>query len=123
MPVYRVVILMNLALATGVLVGYLWRQSEVDALRDDLHRARLGKLERQTQPQQWSVKGIVRGSLPELGALLITHEPIDELMGSMTMAFPVTDRQLLSVARPGDRVRFTLVRRDRDLLVVALERE
>jgi Cu/Ag efflux protein CusF len=123
MAVYRVVILVNLALAVGALAGYLWRQSEIDAFRNDLNRARLSTLERSTQPRQWSVNGIIRGSLPNRGALLITHEPIGELMGAMTMAFSVADQRLLDDARAGDRVRFTLVQRNRDLIVVALERE
>lgn len=123
MPVYRILILVNLALAVGVLAGYLWRQSEVDALRNDLNRVRLGTLERTTQPRQWSVSGIVRGTLPDRGALVVTHEPIRELMGAMTMAFSVADRTLLGATRAGDRIRFTLVRRDRDLIVVAVERE
>jgi Cu/Ag efflux protein CusF len=123
MPVYGIVILVNLALAVGVLAGYLWRQSEVDALRNELNRTRLGVLERGTQPRQWSVSGIVRGTLPDRGALVVTHEPIPELMGAMTMAFSVADRRLLGATCAGDRIRFTLVRRDRDLIVVAVERE
>lgn len=123
MAVYRVVILVNLALAIGALAGYLWRQSEVDALRNDLNRARLETPERATQPRQWSASGIVRGPLPDRGALVITHEPIGELMGAMTMAFPVADPRLLGAARAGERVRFTVVERERDLIVVAVERE
>jgi Cu/Ag efflux protein CusF len=123
MPVYRVVILVNLALAAGVLAGSFWRQSEIDALRNDLARARLAVPERSMQPRQWSLSGIVRGPLPDGGALLITHEPIGELMGAMTMAFSVADRRLLHVARAGERVQFTVVERDRDLIVVAVERE
>jgi Cu/Ag efflux protein CusF len=123
MPVYRIVILVNLALAVGALAGYLWRQSEIDALRKDLNRARLSALERATRPRQWAVSGIVRGQLADRDALVITHEPIGGLMGAMTMAFSVADRQLLRVAGAGDRVRFTLVQRDRDLVVVAVERD
>jgi Cu/Ag efflux protein CusF len=123
MPIYRVVILLNLALAVGVGAGYLWRQSEIDALRSDLNRARLGTLGRATQPQQWSVSGIVRGSLPEREALVITHGPIGELMGGMTMAFSVADRRLLGAVSAGERVRFTLVRRDHDLIVLTVARE
>jgi Cu/Ag efflux protein CusF len=123
MPVYGLVILVSLALAVGVLAGYLWRQSEVDALRNELNRTRLGVLERGTPPRQWSVSGIVRGTLPDRGALIVTHEPIPELMSAMTMAFSVADRRLLGATRAGDRIRFTLVRRDRDLIVVAVERE
>jgi Cu/Ag efflux protein CusF len=123
MRVYHVVILVNLALAAGALAGYLWRQSEVDALRNDLNRIRVGVLERATQPRQWSARGIVRGPLPDRGVLVITHEPIGELMGAMTMTFAVADRRLLGVADAGEHVRFTVVQRDRDLVVVAVERE
>jgi Cu/Ag efflux protein CusF len=123
MAVYRVVILVNLALAVGVLAGYLWRQNEVDSLRNDLARARLATLERAKERRQWSANGIVRGPLPDRGALVITHEPIGDLMGAMTMAFSVADRRLLDAARAGERVRFTVVERDRDLIVVGVERE
>jgi Cu/Ag efflux protein CusF len=123
MRVYRVVILVNLALFAGALAGYLWRQSEVDALRNDLNRTRQRVQERATQPRQWSASGIVRGPLPDRGALVITHEPMGELMGSMTMTFAVADRRLLRVAGAGERVRFTVVERNRDLVVVAVERE
>jgi Cu/Ag efflux protein CusF len=123
MLVYRVVILVNLALAAGALAGYFWRQSEIDALRNDLNRARLGVLEGGLQPREWSVSGIVRGPLPDRGALVITHEPIGSLMGAMTMAFSVADRRLLDLAHAGERVRFRVVERARDLIVVAVERE
>ncbi|HEY7364475.1 MAG TPA: copper-binding protein [Methylomirabilota bacterium] len=123
MAVYRVVVLVNLALAVGALAGYLWRQSEIDALRNELNRARLGVLERGEQSRQWSASGIVRGTLPDRGALVITHEPLGGLMGAMTMAFAVADPRLLGVARAGERVRFTVVERDRDFIVMAVERE
>jgi hypothetical protein len=38
--------LVNVALAAGVLAGYFWRQNEIDALRNDLNRARPAALER-----------------------------------------------------------------------------
>ena len=41
----------------------------------------------------------------------------------MTMQFPVTDRRLLDVARAGDLVRFTVVTRDHELVIIAVERE
>jgi hypothetical protein len=88
MPLYRVVILVNLALAVGTLAGYLWRQGEIDALRSDLNRARLARLTPAVTPRQWSASGIVRGPLSDRGALLITHEPMGP-MRAMTMAFPV----------------------------------
>ncbi len=123
MRVYHVVVLVNCALAAGALAGYVWRQSEVDALRNELNRARLEALERSRQPREWSVSGIVRGPQADRGALVITHEPIRGLMGAMTMTFSVADRSLLGVARVGERVRFTLIERNRDLIVVAVERE
>jgi Cu/Ag efflux protein CusF len=44
-------------------------------------------------------------------------------MGAMTMAFSVADRDLLGVARAGEGIRFTVVERDRDLVVVMVKRE
>jgi Cu/Ag efflux protein CusF len=123
MQVYQVVVLVNLALAVGGLAGYLWRQAEVDALRRALNDERLAVVRREGQPHQWTVSGIVRGTVPDRGALMLTHEPIRPLMGAMTMAFPVADRHLLEAGRVGDLVRFTVVTRGRDLVIVAVERQ
>jgi Cu/Ag efflux protein CusF len=58
--------------------------------------------------QQWDVRGVVRGTLPEMQLVVLTHEEIPGLMAAMTMAFRVVAPELLQSVRVGDSVRFTL---------------
>ena len=122
MRLYKAVILANLAFGLGLLSGYLWWQRDVDRLSRELAATR------QSNPalpsvQGWSVLGIVRGVLAKDGMVIITHEPIPGLMGSMTMAFRVSDRALMRGLGPGDRVQFTLVAADKDLVLVEVRKE
>jgi len=50
----------------------------------------------------------------------INHDDIPGLMAAMTMSFPVTAAELLSGLAPGTRVRFDVLRQDRNLLVTQL---
>jgi len=54
---------------------------------------------------------------------LLTFPGVDPSakMGAMTMHSRFTDRRLLEAARAGDRVRFTLVKLGRELMIVAVE--
>lgn len=120
---YKVVILVNLALAAGFLFGYHWWGQETARLRRELEAARRATLASPGGEQSWSVRGIVRGVAPEQNLILITHEEIPGLMGAMTMGFPTTDGKLLRGLTPGDRVEFTLKARGNELVMVALRKE
>jgi Cu/Ag efflux protein CusF len=122
MRLWKVVILVNLALALGLVAGYLWWDREVARLRREVETVRQ-EARVPVAPRRWVVQGIVRAPLPDQGLVLITHEPIPGLMGAMTMPFRVSDGGLMRGIEPGDRVQFVLVATGDDLLVVALERD
>jgi Cu/Ag efflux protein CusF len=117
MRLWKVVILLNIALSVGVGLGYLRWAREVRSLRDEV--ARLRAEAARPDPQSWTVRGIVRSVIPKLGAIFLTHEAMPGLMEAMTMGFEAADPKLLDGLAPGDAVRFT-VRRDAERLVLVM---
>jgi Cu/Ag efflux protein CusF len=117
MRVSKVVILVNLALGVGLLIGYQWGAREA--------RQAAPALTAPGSPQgrQWTVKGIVRGTLPEQGMVVITHEPIPGLMGAMTMGFRVEPGRSLDGLQAGEVVELELDGRGAELRVVALRKQ
>jgi hypothetical protein len=98
MPVWQVVLLVNLALGVGMGVGYASWGRQVKSLEQDLDaaRARIERLERELKAraagapageQQWEARGVVRAIFPGSDMLVITHEEIQGLMPAMTMGF------------------------------------
>jgi len=122
MKLWRVVLLLNLALAVGVLLGWLAWGREVSRLE-----ARLSQSQRVVViggEQTWVVKGVVRAVIPEIQVLVLTHDEIPGFMSAgMTMGFKVKDAKLLERARVGDVVRFTLTGVPPDLQITALATE
>lgn len=123
MRLWKVVILANLLFGLGLLSGYLWWQRDADQLRRELAAARQAPAAGATGKRSWAVMGIVRGVLPKDSSVILTHEPIPGLMGSMTMTFHVGDRALLKGLEAGDRVQFTLLSANKELIIVALRKE
>lgn len=123
MRLWKTVILVNLALALGVLAGYHWWAQEVERLRRELDMVRSSPPAAPVAVKSWRVTGIVRGVAGSDGRILITHEPIPGLMGAMTMSFRVANRTLLTGLSLGDRVQFSLVQADKDLVLVSLRKE
>lgn len=123
MRLYKVVVLINLALGVGFLLGYHWWGQETARLRRELEAARRVTLAVQGGEQSWSVRGIVRAIAPERNLLLVTHEEVPGLMSAMTMAFPTADGRLVRGLTPGDRIEFTLKAQGSELVVVALKKE
>jgi Cu/Ag efflux protein CusF len=122
MKLWRAVLLLNLALAVGVLLGWLAWGREVSRLE-----ARLGQSQRVVViggEQTWVVKGVVRAVIPEIQVLVLTHDEIPGYMSAgMTMGFKVKDAKLLERAHVGDVVRFTLTGVPPDLQITALATE
>lgn len=121
MRLYKAVILVNLAFGLGLLAGYLWWERDVSRLQRNIEEIR-----RNNPPasgQSWTVNGIVRAALPNERLLVITHDRLPGLMGSMTMAFRVADPRLTEGVTPGDRVEFTVVKAGGDLILVALRKQ
>lgn len=117
---WKAILLVNLALAVGVGVGYLrW------GYQAGTRRSAGGVEQREAAARgwgSWTVRGIVRAVLPDLGALLVTHEAIPGLMPGMTMGFEVADPRLLAGLTPGDPIQLTLLEKNQRLLLIAIER-
>ncbi len=123
MRLYKVVILVNFALALGFLAGSLLRAGEVDRLRRELATAQQTRKAQEASETTGTSRGIVRGVFPERKLLYLTHEDIPGLMPSMTMGFTTEDPKLTRGLVPGDRVQFTVQKTGKDYLVIALRKE
>ena len=106
MAVWRVVLLVNLALALGLLSGYVWWGREAERLRQELARTRAASLA--GVEREFHAQGVVRAILPELNVVVVTHDEIAGYMPPMTMGFRVATPQLLNGVAVGDSVRFIL---------------
>jgi Copper binding periplasmic protein CusF len=117
MPVWQAAIMLNLALALGLGVGYATWGRKADALDRDLDgaQARLERLERERRAclggarsgeQQWDGRGVVRAVYPQI--VVITHEEIQGLLSRRTTGFRVAVAAASPVIVVGDAVRFSL---------------
>jgi hypothetical protein len=132
MPVWQVALVLNLAFAITLGLGYAgWgrRASMLDRELDAV-RVQVERLERERQAcaggarageQQWDGRGIVRAVYPRL--LIITHEEIRGLLPARTTSFRTASPALGEPLHVGDPIRFSL--RGTvvdDVAVVAVER-
>jgi Cu/Ag efflux protein CusF len=122
MRLWRVVVLVNLALGVGLLFGYLAWGREVVRLGQEL------ELARRQQPgigstRTWHGRGVVRAVLPELNVVVLTHDDLVGYMGAMTMGFRVHDPKLYEGLDIGDTVRFTLTGAPPNVEITALAKE
>jgi hypothetical protein len=83
MRLWKVLVLLNLALCVGIGLGYLRWAREVRSLQDEIDRLRAQAA--RPSAQSWTVRGIVRSLIPKLGAVFLTHEALPGLMDAMTM--------------------------------------
>ncbi len=120
MRLWKVVLLLNVALGVGVGLGYLRWAREVRSLEEQVVRLRAEAA--RPELSTWTVRGIVRSVVAPLGAVFLTHEAMPGLMEAMTMAFEAENPKLLNGLVPGDPVRFT-IRKDGDrLILVSIEK-
>jgi Cu/Ag efflux protein CusF len=122
MRLYKVVLLVNLAVGIGVLLGSLWWGQEVGRLRREVTALRQGALARPSPEGSWSADGIVRVIAPEINRIFIDHGDIPGLMEAMTMAFEPADPSILNGLSPGDQVRFTLRQQGEHLILLTIEK-
>lgn len=122
MRLWRVVVLVNLALGVGLMLGYLAWGRETTRLAEELGRAR-GQQVVAGVPRAWQARGVVRAVLPELNVVVLTHEDLVGYMGSMTMGFRVHDPKLYEGLDIGDTVRFTLGGVPPNVEITALAKE
>jgi Cu/Ag efflux protein CusF len=122
MRLWRVVLLINVALALGLMLGYLAWGREVSRLDQELQQAR----REQTVAggvRSWQSRGVVRAVLPELNVVVLTHDELAGYMGSMTMGFRVHDPKLYDGLDIGDVVRFTLSGAPPNVEITAIVKE
>lgn len=122
MRLWRVILLVNLALGVGLLLGYLTWGRQIPSLERELDVARqqagLVGIER-----TWAVRGVVRAVLPDLSVVILTHEDIPGFMGPMTMGFRVREPQLYRGLDIGETIRFTLTGVPPNVVITAITRE
>lgn len=120
MRAWLVVIVVNLALAIGVGGGYLYWGRQAEQLAVELKAARKAP---QPPEREWTdVAGVVRGVMPELGVVVLSHGDMQGYMRPMTMGFKVASPQLYQGLEVGDDVRFTLRGRPPRVNIVAMEK-
>jgi len=122
MRLWRVILLVNLALGVGLLFGFLAWGREVARLGQELDVARRQQFAVGSQ-RSWQARGVVRAVLPELNVVVLTHEDLAGYMGSMTMGFRVHDPKLYEGLDIGDTVRFTLTGAPPNVEITALAKE
>jgi Cu/Ag efflux protein CusF len=120
MRLWKVVLLLNVALVVGIGLGYLRWAREVRSLEEQVTRLRAES--NRAAVSSWTVRGIVRSVIPQLNVVFLTHEAMPGLMEAMTMGFEAQDRKILNGLAPGDAVRFTVRRDGERLVLVAIDR-
>jgi len=118
MAVWKVVLLIDLALALGVGGGYVWWGRNVDRLGRELAEARAAA----AGPREFHAEGVIRAVLPEIGIVVITHDEIAGYMPAMTMGFRATSPKVYDAVEVGDAVRFTLSGVPPNLALTAIEK-
>jgi Cu/Ag efflux protein CusF len=119
MRMWKVALLLNLALLLGIGGGYLWWGRRAGQLEQDLTRSPGGPT---ALGQELTVRGVVRAVLPEAAVIVITHEEVPGVMAPMTMGFRLASAEISNGVQIGDAVRFTLRVTGAGLVVTALER-
>ena len=116
---WKVVLLLNLALALGVGWGYLWWGRQVVRLKRELIAAQaLGS----AAEREWTVNGVVRAILPDLQVIVLTHEEIPGFMVPMTMGFRAASPKIYEGVRVGDAVRFIVRGAPPNVKIVGIEK-
>jgi Cu/Ag efflux protein CusF len=121
MRLWRVVVLVDLALALGVGAGYLWWGQQARRLGRELELAR-ALAATSGGEREFQVTGIVRAGLPDIGMLVVTHGEIPGYMPPMTMGFRAASPKILESIKPGDAVRFTLRGTPPNLAITAIDK-
>lgn len=119
MRLWKVVLLINLALALGLGAGYLGWGRRAERLERELAQARAAPA---FGEREWRVRGVVRAVLPDINVMVISHEDIPGYMAPMTMGFRAATPKIYDEVRVGDEVRFTVRGTPPDVLVTAVEK-
>jgi Cu/Ag efflux protein CusF len=120
MRAWKVVLLIDLALAVGLGSGYLWWGRQAQRLQRDLAAARVAAAT--TGEREYHATGVVRAGLGDLGLLVVTHGEIPGYMPAMTMGFRTASPKIVESVKTGDAVRFTLRGTPPNLAITAIEK-
>lgn len=120
MRLWRVILLIDLALVLGVGAGYLWWGQQARRLEGELRAARAAA--EAGGEREYRATGVVRAGLAEMGVIVITHGDIPGYMPAMTMGFRATSPKILDSVKPGDEVRFTLRGTPPNLAITAIDK-
>jgi len=121
MRLWRVVVLVDLALLIGGGAGYLWWGQQARRLARELDTARALAATAGAE-REFHATGVVRAGLPDVGILVITHGEIAGYMPPMTMGFRAGSPKILESVNPGDAVRFTLRGTPPNLAITAIDK-
>jgi len=121
MRLWRAMLLMNLSLGLGLVLGYLAWGRPFRVQEREL------ALLRQQSPigveRSWTRRGVVRAIFPERNTIVLTHEDIPGYMVPMTMGFVVRDPRLYEGLDIGETIRFTVRGVPPDMVITAIARE
>jgi len=79
-------------------------------------------IDEKVESRNFKSTGVVKKINTEKGEIAIDHQEIPNLMGAMTMDFPVKDKKLLGQVKENDKVEFELVRENGVLSVSKIEK-
>lgn len=122
MRLWRVILLVNLALAVGLLLGYLAWGRSLDETRRELAELR-GQVVPAGVERVLRARGVVRAVVPEINVIVLSHEEIAGFMPPMTMGFRAQDGKLLDGVQVGDVLTFTLRGVPPNLVLTELRKE
>jgi Cu/Ag efflux protein CusF len=120
MRAWHFVAMVNLALAIGIATGYFYWGRHAERLAVELQAAR--KAPPRPDREWTNVAGVVRGVMPEIGVMVLSHADMPGYMRPMTMGFKVASAQLYEGLEVGDEVRFTLRGNPPRVSIVAIEK-
>jgi Cu/Ag efflux protein CusF len=120
MRAWKVVLLVNLALAIGLGAGYLWWGQRALRLQRDLAAARVAAAT--TGEREYHGTGVVRAGMSDIGMLVLTHGEIPGYMPAMTMGFRAASPKIVESVKVGDAVRFTLRGTPPNLAITAIQK-
>jgi Cu/Ag efflux protein CusF len=96
----------NVAAVMGVGAGYLYWGRQAERLAVELKTA---KSAAPRPEREWKdVAGVVRGVMPEMGVVVLSHADMAGYMRPMTMGFKAESPKLYEGLEVGDAVSFTL---------------
>jgi Cu/Ag efflux protein CusF len=106
MRAWHLVLAVNAALIIGFGAGYSWWGRELERLALELKAARAAP---PRQENEWkNVAAVVRGVMPELGVVVLSHADMPGYMRPMTMGFKAASPKVYEGLEVGDDVYFTL---------------